>query len=306
MEVGWKDSCGRLRALNQLVDLVADHLATLDLTRRGGKRPRAIRLEPPRQFVYLAGMSDSFPPEVKEFLGQNIHSVAQLEVLLMLRAVPERRWSADDVAKILYVQPHMAKNMLLDLVQRGFVVQLEACFRYQPANEVVAVVEHVAQLYRRLREERRSATALERPLLFRADGGKHHALCRCRPCAERGSVAVAQDSRSGGPGGLALRADLGFQVMSHLSVAETLPMQQFLTGAMAMACWTAMLFFLRFWRESKDRLFIMFAMAFLLLGLTRLGVAMSHEPSEGYTYLYWVRLAAFILILIAIVDKNRR
>lgn len=83
-------------------------------------------------------------------------------------------------------------------------------------------------------------------------------------------------------------------------------MQQFLTGAMAMACWAAMLFFVRFWRESKDRLFIMFAVAFLLLGLTRLGVALSQESNEAQTYLYWIRLAAFLLILVAIVDKNRR
>ena len=83
-------------------------------------------------------------------------------------------------------------------------------------------------------------------------------------------------------------------------------MQQFLTGASAMACWVAMLFFLRFWRESGDRLFVMFSVAFLLLGLTRLGLAVSFEPSEEHTYLYWVRLAAFVLILVAIVDKNRR
>ena len=83
-------------------------------------------------------------------------------------------------------------------------------------------------------------------------------------------------------------------------------MQQFLTGAAAMACWVAMLFFLRFWRESGDRLFVMFSVAFLLLGLTRLGLAVSLYPSDEHTYLYWVRLAAFVLILVAIIDKNRR
>lgn len=103
-------------------------------------------------------MSDAFPADIKEFLGQNIHSVAQLEVLLMLRAEQERRWSAEDVGKILYVQPPMAKNMLTDLVQRGFVVQSETYFRYQPANEGIgAVIERVAQLYR----ERRVAMTYE-------------------------------------------------------------------------------------------------------------------------------------------------
>jgi DNA-binding MarR family transcriptional regulator len=103
-------------------------------------------------------MSDAFPVDVKEFLSQNIHSVAQLEVLLMLRAESERRWSAEDVAKILYVQSPMAMNMLTDLVQRGFVVQSEAYFRYQPAHDGIGVlIERVAQLYR----ERRVAVTYE-------------------------------------------------------------------------------------------------------------------------------------------------
>jgi hypothetical protein len=82
-------------------------------------------------------------------------------------------------------------------------------------------------------------------------------------------------------------------------------MHQFLLGMTAMASWTAMLFFFRFWRESGDRLFGMFAVAFLLLGLTRLGLALSNDPTEGDTFIYWIRLAAFLLILTAIVDKNR-
>jgi len=67
-----------------------------------------------------------------------------------------------------------------------------------------------------------------------------------------------------------------------------------------------MLFFVRFWRVTGDRLFALFAAAFFLLGLTRLGLSISHEPSESETYLYWMRLVAFLIILVAIVDKNRR
>jgi hypothetical protein len=43
-----------------------------------------------------------------------------------------------------------------------------------------------------------------------------------------------------------------------------------------------------------------------LLGITRLGLAVSNLEMEGLTHWYWVRLAAFVLILLAIVDKNRR
>jgi len=83
-------------------------------------------------------------------------------------------------------------------------------------------------------------------------------------------------------------------------------MEDLLMGAIAMASAVAGLFFLRFWRETKDRLFLIFAIAFWLLGATRIGLAISPERAEGDTFWYWVRLAAFLLILAAIADKNRR
>ena len=83
-------------------------------------------------------------------------------------------------------------------------------------------------------------------------------------------------------------------------------MENFIMGAIAMASGVVALFFLRFWFETHDRLFAMFALAFLLLGITRVGLAMSHEDMEPQTGWYWMRLSAFLLILLAIVDKNRR
>jgi hypothetical protein len=83
-------------------------------------------------------------------------------------------------------------------------------------------------------------------------------------------------------------------------------MEELLMGAIAMASFVAALFFLRFWRDTDDRLFASFAAAFFLLGVTRIGLALSRTHLEGHTYWYWVRLAAFLLILLAIVDKNRR
>ena len=80
-------------------------------------------------------------------------------------------------------------------------------------------------------------------------------------------------------------------------------------GAIAMASWVAGLFFLRFWRDTHDRLFFIFAIAFWLLGLTRLALVVLHGEkllhSEEHSYVYWVRLIAFVLILLAIIDKNR-
>lgn len=82
-------------------------------------------------------------------------------------------------------------------------------------------------------------------------------------------------------------------------------MEQFLFGAIAMACGIVGLFFFRFWRDTGDRLFAIFAVSFWLLGLSRLGLALAQPMTEEYTYLYWVRFVAFLLIIIAIVDKNR-
>lgn len=83
-------------------------------------------------------------------------------------------------------------------------------------------------------------------------------------------------------------------------------MENFIMGAIAMASAVVALFFLRFWFDTRDRLFAMFALAFLLLGITRYGLAMSREDLEPQTGWYWMRLAAFLLILLAIIDKNRR
>jgi hypothetical protein len=82
-------------------------------------------------------------------------------------------------------------------------------------------------------------------------------------------------------------------------------MELFLLGAIAMAFFIAGLFFLRFWRDTGDRLFGIFAASFFLLGITRCGLALTNQQ-EWHTIWYWVRLASFVLILIAIVDKNRR
>ena len=78
-----------------------------------------------------------------------------------------------------------------------------------------------------------------------------------------------------------------------------------ISGAIVMGYAVAGLFFLRFWRETRDRLFAIFAAAFWLLGLQRLALAALPLAPEEATWLYVARLLAFLLILWAIVDKNR-
>jgi uncharacterized membrane protein HdeD (DUF308 family) len=80
----------------------------------------------------------------------------------------------------------------------------------------------------------------------------------------------------------------------------------FLSGAVTFGFVLAGLYFLRFWRDSRDRLFLAFAFAFWLLGLNQALLALTDIPFEERSWLYLLRLAAFALIIGAIVHKNRR
>ena len=82
-------------------------------------------------------------------------------------------------------------------------------------------------------------------------------------------------------------------------------MNQLLLGAIAMACLTISLFFLRFWRKSRDRFFLFFAASFCLEGVNRAALGLANVEDEIEPFFYIVRLISFVLILIAIVDKNR-
>ena len=76
-------------------------------------------------------------------------------------------------------------------------------------------------------------------------------------------------------------------------------------GALVMASAVIGLFFLRFWRDTRDRLFLMFSLAFWVLAANWLGLGLVVQEEEARTLFYVVRLVAFVLILVAIVDKNR-
>ncbi len=80
----------------------------------------------------------------------------------------------------------------------------------------------------------------------------------------------------------------------------------FLSGAVTMGFVVAGLFFLRFWKRTGERLFIAFALAFWLLGLGQALLSFADIPVEERSWLYLLRLAAFLLILVSVWSKNRR
>ena len=74
-----------------------------------------------------------------------------------------------------------------------------------------------------------------------------------------------------------------------------------LSGILTMGYVVVSLFFLKFWRESHDRLFGLFALSFGLLAVQQALLPFVHAKEV----LYAVRLLAFLLIVWAIVQKNR-
>lgn len=83
-------------------------------------------------------------------------------------------------------------------------------------------------------------------------------------------------------------------------------MFDFLSGAIAMGFVAAGLFFLRFWKRTRDPLFVAFAFACWLLAVSQAVLSFTDIPLEERSPLYLLRLAAFSLILISIWLKNRR
>jgi len=79
----------------------------------------------------------------------------------------------------------------------------------------------------------------------------------------------------------------------------------FLLGVIVATSLTAGAFFIRFWRQTRDQLFLLFGAAFIIEGLNRLVFLFLEDPDEGIPAVFGVRLFAYLLILAAIIRKNR-
>jgi hypothetical protein len=81
-------------------------------------------------------------------------------------------------------------------------------------------------------------------------------------------------------------------------------MQLFMLGMLSMGSAVVALLFLRFWRNSRDRLFLWFAAAFALEAGNRALFAFHGARNEDEVVYFTIRLVFFLLILFAIIDKN--
>jgi hypothetical protein len=80
----------------------------------------------------------------------------------------------------------------------------------------------------------------------------------------------------------------------------------FLLGIIVSATLVAAAYFLKFWRQTRDPLFLGFAAAFFIEGINRTCFLFVASPESGSVTLYSVRLMSYLLILCAIAYKNRK
>ena len=80
----------------------------------------------------------------------------------------------------------------------------------------------------------------------------------------------------------------------------------FLSGAIVLANLVIGVFFLRFFRDYRDRLFLFFSASFIFDALERALPILLAEVDEGAVWIFAMRMAAYVLIVVAIIDKNRQ
>ena len=81
-------------------------------------------------------------------------------------------------------------------------------------------------------------------------------------------------------------------------------MIELLSGALVFAYFVAGVHFVRFWRRTGDRLFLYFAVAFELFAVNQLAASGPDVTNETAGYEYLLRVLGFLLILVAIIQKN--
>jgi 23S rRNA C2498 (ribose-2'-O)-methylase RlmM len=97
-------------------------------------------------------LPDLIPEDIRQFILQNIDSIAQWEGLLLLRANADTEWTAETISARLYIDPVEAAALLSHLAAQGFLTKSSSKppgFRFSPKNpELEAMISQMAALYR--------------------------------------------------------------------------------------------------------------------------------------------------------------
>lgn len=98
-------------------------------------------------------MAKGIPEAARRLIAAHIESVAQLEVLLLLRESPDRLWSAAEVARELRTSSELAEASLGRFSRAGLVeVEVDPegqpCFRFMPATPALgAAMDDLSAAY---------------------------------------------------------------------------------------------------------------------------------------------------------------
>ncbi len=82
-------------------------------------------------------------------------------------------------------------------------------------------------------------------------------------------------------------------------------MTNMLSGAIAMASFVIAMFFLQYWTRTRDRFFLLFSLSFFIQCLNRVLMVGLPGASETSALFYSIRVFSYLLILFAVLDKNR-
>jgi hypothetical protein len=89
----------------------------------------------------------NLPEPVLRFIARYIDSAALLEVLLVLRGLPEKSWTVEEIARARLINDEMARSFLTKLSAAKLVRSEAEGFRYDPPAAVAPVIDEVAVLY---------------------------------------------------------------------------------------------------------------------------------------------------------------
>jgi hypothetical protein len=96
-------------------------------------------------------MPSDIPVDVRQFLAEHIDSVAVLDVLLLLRAAPDKLWSAAEVGRALVTGEAPAATQLERLREHRLAVDVDGRYRYAPPADHEATVDALAECFARRR-----------------------------------------------------------------------------------------------------------------------------------------------------------
>jgi predicted transcriptional regulator len=96
-------------------------------------------------------MNSAIPKEIQQFILKYIDSVAELEALILMRTKPDKKWSAEELSRELYVEKSVAQKLFGRLAAKDFIDNAQASpalYQYRPkSEELEQMIELMVGIY---------------------------------------------------------------------------------------------------------------------------------------------------------------